>query len=50
MPVILDLTAGISLLFLMGAFVGMIDPESAIRGGAALAAVGGIGAFLAQER
>ena len=50
MPVIVDLTAGLSLMFLVGAFVGMIDPESAIRGGAALAAIGGIGAFLADDR
>jgi hypothetical protein len=49
MPVLVGFSAGLSLLFLLGAFVGVIDPESAIRGGAALVAVGGIGAFLVDD-
>lgn len=48
-PVLVGLTAGLSVLFVAGALVGAIDAESAIRGGALLAAVGGIGAFLAGE-
>jgi len=49
MPVLVGLSAALSLLFLVGAFWWMIDAESAIRGGSALVAVGGIGAFLGED-
>ena len=49
MPVLVGLTAGLSFLFVLGAILGVIDPESAIRGGALLAGVGGIGAFLSGD-
>jgi hypothetical protein len=49
MPVLVGLTAGLSFLFVVGAILGAIEAESAIRGGALLAGVGGIGAFLSGE-
>lgn len=49
LAVLVGIAAGFALLFGLGAAVGVVDPDTAVYAGCALAAAGGVIAFLGES-